>query len=95
MMVGFFSARPNVIDTAKASIERPTAIINISQKLTLTPLYNKPRRALGDVQEVRINHGGHGVPLSFDMKITFFSVKLRVLRGKKFFLDSPRPMCKQ
>jgi len=36
----------------------------------------------------RINHGGHGVPRSFDTKTLFSSVKLRVLRGKKFFLDS-------
>ena len=45
--------------------------------------------ARGAVQEVRINHGGHGVPRSFDTKIIFSSVKLRVLRGKKFFLDNP------
>jgi len=49
------------------------------------------REAAGAVQEVRINHGGHGVPRSFGTKIFYSSVKLRVLRGKKFFLDNSEP----
>jgi len=37
----------------------------------------------------RINHGVHGGTRSFDAKIVFSSVKLRVLRGKKFLLVIP------
>jgi len=31
----------------------------------------------------------HGAPQSYDTIVLLSSVKLRVLRGKKFFLDSP------
>jgi len=48
------------------------------------------RELSGAIQEEEINHGVHGVPRSFDTITSSSSVKLRVLRGKKFFSDISR-----